>query len=167
MNFDELIPVESIQERDIDLLLLEELKSNVDFTKWILNRTIGLQSEHIFTIGAWHSLSKPGLGETDIAFKVCIENKNILFLIENKITASFQPEQESRYRKRGKLRFENGECDAYYTILTAPKQYIDLNHDFDFFLEYEAIKEWFVHQSKLGERALYKAELLQIAKKRL
>jgi len=36
-----LIPIESIQERDIDLLLLEELYSSKKFRKWFLDNTVG------------------------------------------------------------------------------------------------------------------------------
>ncbi|AEM70807.1 hypothetical protein Murru_1767 [Allomuricauda ruestringensis DSM 13258] len=162
----EIIPVEGIQERDIDLLLLEELKSNPDFIKWFLNKTIAYENQ-FQTIGAWHSLSQAGLGETDVALLVQLNNKKVLFLIENKITANFQPEQESRYRKRGRLRMEKGECDEYHTVLTAPKQYIDHDHDFDFHLDYESIRDWFEQQLLLGERAKFKSELLNIAIERL
>lgn len=165
-KLEEIIPVESIQERDIDLLLLEEFKSNPDFVKWFLNKTIGHETEFLL-VGAWHSLTQAGLGETDIALLVEIKRGKTLFLVENKITANLQPEQESRYRKRGELRLEKGECDEYYTVLTAPKQYIDLELDFDFHLEYEAIGDWFLRQKELGERAKYKSELLKIAIERL
>jgi len=165
-KLEEIIPVESIQERDIDLLLLEEFKSNLNFVKWFLNRTIRHKTEFM-VVGAWHSLAQAGLGETDIALLVGIKSRKILFLIENKITANLQPEQESRYRKRGELRLEKGECDEYYTVLTAPKHYIDLDLDFDFHLEYEAIGDWFLRQKNLGDRGKYKSELLKIAIERL
>ena len=32
-----ILPIESIQERDIDLLLLEELNCNAKFCKWFVN----------------------------------------------------------------------------------------------------------------------------------
>ena len=35
------IPVESVQERDVDLLLIEELNVSLDFCKWFIS-AIGL-----------------------------------------------------------------------------------------------------------------------------
>lgn len=161
-----VIPVEAVQERDIDLLILEELKCNPKFTGWILSETIDLKENYEF-IGAWHSLSQVGLGESDLAFKIKTKSELILFLIENKIDADFQPDQANRYRQRGQKRVENRECDIFYTILVAPKNYIVRNDDFDFYIEYEAIKDWFITQSGLGDRATYKAEVLEIAIEKL
>lgn len=157
-----VIPVEAVQERDIDLLILEELKCNSKFTGWILSETIDLRKNYEF-IGAWHSLSQVGLGESDLAFKIKTKSELILFLIENKIDADFQPDQANRYRQRGQKRVDNGECEVFYTILIAPKNYITQNDDFDFYIEYEAIKDWFLTHSGLGKRATYKAEVLEIA----
>ena len=33
----ELLPVESIQERDVDLILLEELSTDIIFYEWLIN----------------------------------------------------------------------------------------------------------------------------------
>ena len=56
--------LESIQERDIDLLLLEELNVNADFTQWFVHQC-ELPSLSTFK-GTWHSISDFGLGETDL-----------------------------------------------------------------------------------------------------
>jgi len=45
----------------------------------------------------------------------------------------------------------------------APKKYIKDNADFDFVIEYEQIKDWFLKQKDLKERAKYKIEVLNIA----
>ncbi len=47
---------------------------------------------------AWHSLSQVGLGESDLAFKIKTQNEEIIFLLENKIDADFQPNKAGRYK---------------------------------------------------------------------
>ena len=162
----DIIPVEAVQERDTDLLLLEELKCNRNFTDWFLTRTAG-QQDHYDFIGAWHSLSKVGLGESDLAFKIETDKEEIIFLLENKIDADFQPDQAGRYRQRGQKRIEDGECDTFYTVLLAPKKYIVRNDDFDYYIEYEEIREWFLQQTDLGSRGQYKANVIKIAIEKL
>jgi hypothetical protein len=63
-----LIPVEAVQERDIDLLFLEEVISNVNFRDWLLEQ-FKQKPESFKFLGVWHSLSQVGLGECDLAFK--------------------------------------------------------------------------------------------------
>ena len=129
----DIIPVEAVQERDTDLLILEEIKCNRNFTEWLTTKTIGLQNTFEL-IGAWHSLTQVGLGESDLAFVIRTEEKVILFFIENKVDADFQPDQSNRYRLRGNQKKDNKECDEFHTILFAPKRYITQNKDFDFYL---------------------------------
>ena len=161
-----ITPVETVQERDTDLLVLEELKCNRNFTDWLLTKTIGPPGKYDF-IGAWHSLSQVGLGESDLAFKIKTDTEQILFLLENKIDTGFQPKQASRYRQRGQKRKEGGECDTFYTVLFAPMKYIVRNDEFDFYIEYEEIREWFLQQTNLGDRGQYKADILEIAIEKL
>src|SRR5690606_8130022 len=158
----DIIPVEAVQERDTDLLILEEITCNRNFTDWILKKIIELKDNYN-QIVAWHSLTQVGLGESDLAFKIRTDEKILLFFIENKVGADFQPDQANRYRLRGKQKKDNKECDEFHTILFAPKRYITKNKDFDFYLEYEEVRDWFKKQSDLGQRALYKADILEIA----
>ena len=95
-----IIPVEAVQERDTDLLILEEIKCNSSFTNWLLKKTIGLITKYEL-IGAWHSLTQVGLGESDLAFIIQTAKRTILFFIENKVDSDFQPNQATRYRIRG------------------------------------------------------------------
>jgi hypothetical protein len=131
-----------------------------------LIKTTG-QPDHYDFIGAWHSLSQVGLGESDLAFKIKTDKEAIIFLLENKIDANFQPDQAGRYRQRGQKRIEDGECDRFYTVLLAPRKYIIRNDDFDYYIEYEEIRDWFLQQTDLGERGQYKADVLEIAIEKL
>lgn len=160
----DLIPIEAIQERDIDLLLLEELYCSFKFREWFIEKTIGKNKSFIKFLGIWHSLNKANLGESDLVMKFLRkDNKAHLFLIENKIDASFQPAQPLRYKQRGEKYIKEGECVSYSTVLIAPKKYIRDNEDFDFVIEYEQIRDWFNNQAPQDKRAEYKAKIFSLA----
>lgn len=160
----DLLPIEAIQERDVDLLLLEELYSSKSFRSWFIANTIGNSRLCGKFVGAWHSLGTSDLGESDLILKFTgTYNKGYLFLIENKVDAIFQPKQQLRYRNRGKTYIQEKECEAFSTVLVAPKAYITPGEDFDFIIEYEQIKDWFNRQKGLGLRTKYKVELLNAA----
>ena len=161
-----IIPFEAIRERDTDMLLLEELLCNPIFSKWFLNKTIGIRKNYMVD-GAWHSITHSGLGESDLAFKIKTGKEKILFLIENKIHAEFMPEQANRYRKRGDHKQNAGECTSFFTVLFAPESYIQENRDFDFNLSYEDVRNWFLSEKQMGERGKFKAEILNIAIERM
>ena len=43
-------------------------------------------------------------------------------MIENKISAGFQPRQADRYHERGKSYLREGDCDGFCSILVAQKK---------------------------------------------
>ena len=63
---------ESIQERDIDLILLEELNTNKDFCQFIIDlvKLPNITSNNI----AWKSVMGFGIGETDLLFSYKSKN---------------------------------------------------------------------------------------------
>jgi len=153
--------IEAVQERDVDLLLMEEFHSSELFRKWFLNK-LGFEKENSSKfIGAWHSISHSDLGESDLIVKFKLKNKAYLFLIENKIDANFQPRQDKRYVLRGEKYTKEKCCDAFSTVLFAPKEYLEgVPEDitFDFIISYEDLKEFF---DKPGERNKYKSDFIQ------
>lgn len=64
-------PIYVVQERDIDLLLLEELHVSPNFVTWFASR-VGLQ-DAIFS-NAWYSFSSSD-GETDLRLRVLAGNR--------------------------------------------------------------------------------------------
>lgn len=158
-----ILPIESIQERDVDLILLEELSTDNTFCEWFI-KELGLPSL-ISANGAWRSVSAFGLGETDILFSYNSTDKKIFVLIENKLDASFQNEQFSRYLKRMDEYLAKKECDHAFTVLIAPKLYCENQNDFEYYLTYETIAERFEFVG--SKRKLFKRTLLQIASEKL
>ncbi|MFK7833735.1 MAG: hypothetical protein AB8B52_10695, partial [Winogradskyella sp.] len=74
-----ILPVEAIQERDVDLILLEELTTDNTFCEWLINEMEFPKLTE--NNGTWRSVTDFGLGETDILFCYTSENKKIYILI--------------------------------------------------------------------------------------
>ena len=158
-----IIPIESILERDVDLILLEELSTDATFCQWFTAK-LALPSPSAIN-GAWRSISAFGLGETDILFSYQANEKKIFVLIENKLDADFQNEQFIRYEKRAQEYMANYECDWAFTVLIAPKLYCENQTDFENSLTYESIAEKF--ESVGTKRSTFKSQLLRIAVEKL
>lgn len=158
-----ILPVESIQERDVDLILLEELSTDISFCQWFVRE---LKLPNLTSVnGAWRSISAFGLGETDILFSYNSNDKKIFVLIENKLDASFQDEQFNRYLKRVEEYLTLKKCNNAFAILIAPKLYCENQSDFESYLTYETIAERLEFVGT--KRNLFKSNLLQIATEKL
>ncbi|GAB4329924.1 MAG: hypothetical protein Kow0037_05310 [Calditrichia bacterium] len=157
------LPVESIQERDIDILLLEELSVNVQFCDWFV-RELGLP-ELTYCKSVLKSICEPGLGETDILLEYLSENKQVYVFIENKLNSPFGPRQYNRYLQRAKKAIEDGKCEEAFVVLVAPGLYCETQYFFENFLTYESI----ANQLKNFEdpRSMFKSRLLKIAVEKL
>src|SRR6218665_3187853 len=158
-----ILPIESIQERDIDLILLEELSTDNTFCEWFVKQTA--LPKLVSINGAWRSISAFGLGETDILFSYNSNEKKVFVLIENKLDASFQNEQFNRYLKRAEEYLTKQQSDVIFVILIAPELYCKNQNNFDNYLTYEAIAEYFEFIG--SKRSFFKRKLLQIATEKL
>ena len=153
------IPIESVQERDIDLLIIEELNVSLDFCKWLIS-SLGLK-QPTSKVKAFRSISDFGLGETDILISYSVKTKIYFILVENKIDASFQDSQFERYKERKENYIKKNECDECHIILIAPKSYCENQSNFSHYISYESIKKYFTDKNEI--RADYKSEILSIA----
>ena len=149
--------IESVTERDIDLLLLEEFNVSPEFSSWFHSKVISNASVPEI-IGAWHSVSDSVLGESDL---IVIYQDQLAVLIENKIDAVSQPNQGERYKQRGAKGIEAKNWKRFISCMIAPNLYLDKEKDstvYDSTVSYEDLKEWF--QSKNNRRSEYKAYLI-------
>jgi len=153
------MPVEAITERDIDMLLLEELNTDSLFCEWFLEE---LRLPKITeNIGTWKSISDFGEGETDLLMSYKSENVSIFVLIENKIDAPFQEKQYERYLKRANQYVENKYCEKAFCILIAPLTYCENQAEFEHYISYEnIIKKLYSNNT---DRSSFRAKLLEIA----
>lgn len=139
-------PPFNAQERDIDIMLIEEMHCNSTFISWIASR---VEIETATLVSAQHSVYK-GNGETDVLAIVDTPNGRIALMIEDKIGAAMQPRQAERYHERGKqLCAAEPATVGYKTVLCAPRSYlssISLQY-WDAKLPFEDIADWFAKQN--------------------
>jgi len=153
--------LQSVAERDVDLLLMEEFHITPGFATWFAER-VALGPAAIFD-GAWHSLSDQD-GETDLLLRVRIASERVAVLIENKIAASEQSEQDRRYHLRGLRSQEAGRFDRFVTCICAPQAYLDglsAASAYEYQVSYEAIRDWFAVQE--GPRAIWRHAIVKEA----
>ena len=144
MELDQMPVIIAVQERDIDLLILEQLHASPAFVAWWCEQ---LDLPGVEFAGAWHSVCNSD-GETDVLLCVTAREERVGVLIENKVAASEQPEQALRYRQRGAQGIASGWFDRYVTCMCAPQTYLDrLGHfGYDGQISYERIAGWFAQQ---------------------
>lgn len=152
----------NISERDVDLLILEEFTVSDCFSNWFVSTALG-QAIEVSTEGAWHSVSDPLFGESDLVYIYKLHSGcPQAFLIENKIDAQAQPEQSSRYQQRGLKGIELGHWSSFQTCIIAPQHYLENNAEiYDCEISYEQIVDYFGYQS--DARSLYRAAFLKEA----
>lgn len=146
MNLDALPLIIAVQERDIDLLILEQLHASPPFVVWWCKL---LDLEGATFDGAWHSVSSAD-GETDVLLRVRVGSERVGVMIENKVAASEQHEQDIRYHRRGAQAIADGWFDRYVTCMCAPKAYLEglpAQSQYVGRIAYEQIASWFAEQS--------------------
>lgn len=133
----------SIQEFWIDFLLEEEFRCDSAFASAFAAGS-GLSIPNSYLIDVAHSVTDQH-GEADLVVIFTAtadpEQKQAL-LIENKITAGFQPKQAERYRARGSDGQNAGRWQGFRTVLVAPEKYIQPNHGFDAAISLELLSDW-------------------------
>lgn len=152
----------NVTERDIDLLLVEELHVSQSFASWFVSKA--LEQNIVPTIlGCWHSVTDGALGESDIIFKFVDESGvSQALLIENKVDAYPQPSQGKRYQLRGEKGKQDGLWSSFKTCLMAPNAYLDRSSEiYASYISYESIVQYF--QEAGDERSKYRASVLMSA----
>ena len=155
--------LEAVAERDVDLLILEELAVSPEFLAWWLEQVKAEGCKGAVIVRAQHSLTHPKLGESDLVV-ICSppESEPYAILIENKINAPPQPDQALRYRQRGEAGVVAGTWKSFRTCIVAPQRYLDISGDanlYDARISYEAVRAWFLERGA-DSRAEFRARLL-------
>jgi hypothetical protein len=132
----------AVEERDIDLLLMEEFHVSPAFVGWFAAQ-IGVAGAAF--AGAWHSVADAD-GETDLLLRVNSGATRTAILIENKVAAPEQCRQDERYHIRGARARDSGLFDVYITCMCAPSDYLaglNPNSLYEQRVSYEAIRDWY------------------------
>lgn len=141
-------------ERDIDVLLVEELKASEDFLNWVLHK-VGWEKP-IVSYNVLHSKRRTrNRREIDIyieLFMADIEQPTVV-LIENKLDANEQPDQAESYREELEEIAENT-FDSFM-LLVCPANYHEQHstfaNKFDAVVHYEEIAAF--HEARLKNTA--------------
>ena len=135
----------TVHERDMDILFLESLASDPDFTKLVLSKT-RFNGKEFRIISAALSETETDLGETDICIVLQIEDARVGLLIEDKVDAIAMPDQYLRYHKRGQKWILKEKFDTYEAFIFCPQKYHDNNEEakkYENFISYEEFKAYF------------------------
>ena len=160
--------VERKYERDIDVLLAEEFAVSPAFATWFLKQTRFSQADaRVLDVYVSRSDSN---GETDltVVFEEVGGNRRFALLIEDKVDAPLQPDQEARYHIRGRRESARGDYDEFDVILCSPKAYRIAQTkaaSFNRFVSYEAISDFLRHNHP-SERGCYRAQFIAAATSR-
>jgi len=155
--------VAGVCERDIDLLLLEEFVASPDFVEWFA-RAAGLDwPGELRLVRAGRGVTQ-SMGESDLELVVAAAaDFRAVLLVENKIDASFQPDQAARYHQRARDYVDRGAARACRTVLVAPHRYLGgqpADKGFDAWLSYEQIGRWLEDVDLHGRRRRFRRYLL-------
>ncbi|WP_162631094.1 MULTISPECIES: PD-(D/E)XK nuclease family protein [Meridianimarinicoccus] len=149
MSDDEFIPtLTHATERDIDLLLVEELHSSPDFLVWL--SALCRLSGQLVSWDVKHSKRRTrSRREIDIFIEIQYsDGTRAALLIENKLDAAEQPDQAESYREELAI-LDDGFNHAAMAIV-CPEAYgaehPNFTGKFDAIITYEMIAKWFRDQ---------------------
>lgn len=155
--------LEAVAERDVDLLLLEELVVSAEFLAWWLRHAGVQDANDAVCLQAQHSVTDPRLGESDLVVMYSLPQcEPHALLIENKINARPQRDQALRYKQRGEAGIEAGLWRSFRTCIVAPQRYLDATGDanvYDARISYEAVRTWFLERGS-DARAVFRSRVL-------
>lgn len=157
-------PIDRIEERDVDLMLLEEISCEPGSQQLVAVMALDATCPWTF-VKAANSISTVSHGESDLVAVFSSGDRIAAVMIENKIAANFVPEQAERYRRRGERGISDGLWREFVTVLMAPSRFLaaDLHgHIFDRHLAYEDLLTWF-SRPNAGARGRWRAALLERA----
>jgi hypothetical protein len=156
------VPVERIYERDVDLLLAEELAINPTFADRLKSVT-KFSSASAKVAEFWVSKSN-NLGESDLVIVYQRDDGGrFALLIEDKVDANLQPDQADRYRMRAERERSRGEYSDYQVVLFAPAYYLGKQAGlggFDLRISFEQLADFLDADDP---RSQYRAAFLRMA----
>ncbi|MEO8926339.1 MAG: hypothetical protein ABI306_04170 [Caulobacteraceae bacterium] len=175
MNMDEMLTLTHATERDVDLLLIEEMKCSPAFVRWFVGSASAKLRLKLPCEGSSVSHSKRRIHnrrEIDITLAVRGAGRRTTLLIENKLDTSEQPRQAESYREESAVMVARRETDAAYTVLVCPEAYARSSNSFstkfDCQISYESVAAFLLERVKvesgeLSARLAHRHELVHQA----
>ncbi|CAN5183587.1 hypothetical protein BH09PSE1_BH09PSE1_15660 [soil metagenome] len=173
---DEVLTLSHATERDVDLLLVEEIACGDAFLGYVANETFGQTLAEIGYVShrVLHSSRRMhNRREIDITVEIKrAVGEPIILLIENKLDAGEQVDQAMSYREEAAHLQATGAASTVRTVLVRPEQYGRTNAafgaQFDHCLSYEDIATFLRLRAddlggELGHRLSHRARLMDQA----
>ncbi|NLR99916.1 hypothetical protein HGP17_24095 [Rhizobium sp. P38BS-XIX] len=144
MDKDTFLTLTHATERDIDLLLIEELQCSTEFVKWLVGR---VSNDVVERSSVAHSKRRiHNRREIDITLIVERQAGQTVCLIENKLDTLEQPRQAESYKEEARALISEGKARAVHTILICPRQYAEAASTFagkfDHVIAYEDVADF-------------------------
>ena len=118
---DDFLTLTHATERDVDLILIEELRCSPDFVRWLVRR---VSNSSFDTSSVSHSKRRMfNRREIDITLSIKGASGTAVLLIENKLDTAEQPNQAQSYKEEAKTIVERGEAWEAHTVLVCPERY--------------------------------------------
>ncbi|WP_313607823.1 PD-(D/E)XK nuclease family protein [Rhizobium sp.] len=170
MSDDTFLILTHATERDVDLLLIEELQCSMDFVRWLVGR---VSSDPFERSSVAHSKRRiHNRREIDITLTIDGPAGQTVCLIENKLDTQEQPQQAESYREEAVALVAEGKAKAVHTILVCPRQYAAaapvFAGKFDHVIAYEDVAGFFAIRAsqisgELRARILHRQSLMDQA----
>jgi hypothetical protein len=160
------IPLEAIYERDVDLLLLEELSVSTAFASWLVSQTHPSDIQFSSLEAGQHSVVELGRESDLVLVFVDLTGSRRALLIENKIDAPPQPDQSAGYSARANAGVVAGRWKGARTCIVAPEAYLIKDNEargYNAQVSYEAIAQWFDDRANSDLRYRYRATVVRDA----
>ncbi|MFK0688801.1 hypothetical protein ACFX5Q_11415 [Mesorhizobium sp. IMUNJ 23033] len=158
----DLCHIHKFQERDIDLLLAEELRINEKFAAWFISR---VASGSLVVGPAFRTRVSVLEDGTEADVVACFHRADggiHRVFVEDKISAPLMPEQLQRYQRRASAEHLRGESNSFSVVLFAPAAYGAVLPDGVVRLTFEEAATA-LEQSNDDDRTTYKAGFLRRA----
>ncbi len=144
MDEDKICSFGNVQERDMDLMFMESLLTDVGFLRLFLNKAEIEGSVEVLNVAL--SETDPEFGESDITVLLSVDGKKHALLIEDKINAPAMQDQCNRYSKRADKAISKGEYENFSVFIICPKAYYTANDEakkYENFITYEDCIDYF------------------------
>ena len=175
-TMEELLTLTHATERDIDILLVEELQCSKSFVSWFL-QLIGsqLQTTTAFSSSrVIHSRRRThNRREIDICLVLKDANESVtMILVENKLDTQEQARQAESYQDEIDVLLRRGAAQRAFTALVCPRGYAQQNPGFaakfQAVVHYEDVREHLrqratKEKTELKQRLRFRADLLDQA----
>ncbi len=125
MQYFDICGINKFVERDVDMLLAEELRVNVAFGRWVMDK-FGASADLVFPAAHINvSVAEDGSEADVIATFTTTSNLNHRLFVENKIDAILMPEQLERYVRRAEGDQRRQLVSGFSILFFTPAAYLE------------------------------------------